>query len=76
VRNLHPHPINGQYLLFKPALGSKEKSPSFWGIFGKVSVKNRFGDDGGRTRTGLVLLLACDELFNRTIIEIVAQQIA
>jgi hypothetical protein len=31
---------------------------------------------GGRTRTGLVLLLACDELFNRTIIGIVAQRIA
>ena len=25
----------------------KEKSPSIWGIFGKFSVKNRFGDDGG-----------------------------
>jgi hypothetical protein len=54
----------------------KEKSPSFWGIFGKFLVKNRFGSDGGRTRPGLVLLLACDELFNRTIIGIVAQQIA
>jgi hypothetical protein len=30
----------------EPALGYKEKSPSFWGIFGQVSVKNRFGDDG------------------------------
>jgi hypothetical protein len=29
----------------------KEKSPSFWGIFGKFSVKNRFGDDGHRYRT-------------------------
>jgi hypothetical protein len=29
----------------------KEKSPSFWGIFGKFPVKNRFGDDGHGYRT-------------------------
>ena len=36
----------------------------------------QIGSDGGRTRTGLVLLLACDELFSRTIIGIVAERIA
>jgi hypothetical protein len=55
---------------------SLKKNPINLGNFGKFLVKNRFGSDGGRTRTGLVLLLACDELFSRTIIGIVAQQIA
>ena len=36
----------------------------------------QIGSDGLRTRAGLVLLLACDELFTRTIIGIVAQRIA
>jgi hypothetical protein len=63
-------------MMYRTHIGLQRKTPSLWGIFGKFSVKNRFGDDGVRTRTGLVLLLACDELFNRTIIGIIAHRIA
>jgi hypothetical protein len=39
------------------------------------SLNNR-GTEEGRTRAGLVLLLACSEAFNRGAVGIIAQRIA
>ncbi len=40
------------------------------------SDSSRCGSDGGRTRAGLILLIACSEAFNRGVVGILAQHIA
>jgi hypothetical protein len=57
----------------EPAVGKNKK---FRMIMRNFACENWNGSDGLRTRAGLVLILAFDDLINRTMVGIVAKHIA